>query len=198
VCTLINFEKFISRQGQTLSVHHRCHRSGDSAPYVQDNPTYSCCKSLFTPRRVILLKYLNKDSRLSALSKIKYFGPRLHAYSQKVRFKAFATGHYSKDGQPVLGPMVFSVFRHKRPDRKDRGPLRSLIMAQQKNISRHPIIVERRNTAHSNRLIETSRMVTKSPFYDHWKARYSTKRQQFGIYNLRYCATHRIVEYLVI
>ena len=35
-------------------------------------------------------KYLNsvnnKDSRLSALSKIKYFGPRLHAYSQKVRF----------------------------------------------------------------------------------------------------------------
>jgi hypothetical protein len=29
---------------------------------------------------------INKDSRLSALSEIKYLGPRLHAYDQKVRF----------------------------------------------------------------------------------------------------------------
>ena len=32
---------------------------------------------------------------------------------------AYATG-YSKDGHPVLRLMVFSVFRCKRPDRKDR------------------------------------------------------------------------------
>src|SRR5581483_1896457 len=49
-------------------------------------------------------------------------------------------------------------------------------------ISRHPMIVERCIMYHSTRLDETTLMICVSFFYNHWMARYSTKRQQFGIY----------------
>jgi hypothetical protein len=39
--------------------------------------------------------------------------------------KDMSGAHLGKDGHPVLRLLVFSVFRCKRPDRKDRGPLRS-------------------------------------------------------------------------
>ena len=70
--------------------------------------------------------------------------------------------HDNKDGQSVSGLMVFSVLRPKRPDRKDRG-LRGLINIHMTiyliTISRHPVIVERRNTAYWIRHDETRRMV---------------------------------------
>src|SRR6266498_2252607 len=49
-------------------------------------------------------------------------------------------------------------------------------------ISHHPMIVEGCTIAYSNHLIKTNRIVINSPFYDHWMARYLTKRQKSAFY----------------
>src|SRR6266498_4843233 len=49
-------------------------------------------------------------------------------------------------------------------------------------ISHHPMIVEGCTIAYSNRLIKANRMTVNSPFYDHWMARYLTKRQKLAFF----------------
>src|SRR5581483_8183913 len=68
---------------------------------------------------------------------------------------------------------------------------------------RHPMIVEERAIARCDRLIETSRMVVKTSFYNHWMAHNLEKCQQFGIllihlHSLRYFTFRLITSHLVI
>jgi len=51
-----------------------------------------------------------------------------------------------------------------------------------RQISRHPMVVEGCTIAHSNRLIKTNRMAVSLSFYDHWMARYFTKRQKSAFF----------------
>src|SRR5207248_1945884 len=44
------------------------------------------------------------------------------------------------------------------------------------------MIVEGCTIAHSNRLIKTNRMAVSLSFYDHWMARYLTKRQKSAFF----------------
>ncbi len=51
-----------------------------------------------------------------------------------------------------------------------------------RQISRRPVFVEESKYHHSNRLVEASRMVVFSFFYNHWAQRYLTKRYQIGVF----------------
>ena len=113
-----------------------------------------------------------------------------------------------KDAQSVLGLMVRPVFRYlktgpKRP-RSSSVSWSSQKITNIKNafrwISRQPSVVERWIYYHSTRLDEAILMSCVRSFYNHWMTRYSTKRQQFGIYImiLRHLPFRWIARHLVI
>src|ERR1044071_3916895 len=51
-----------------------------------------------------------------------------------------------------------------------------------RQLTRHPVVIKEREYHHSNRLIETSRMVVFPFSYDHWTPRYSTKQHQIAVF----------------
>src|SRR6266487_3579294 len=55
-----------------------------------------------------------------------------------------------------------------------------------RRISLRPVFVEESKYHHSNRLVEASRMVVFSFFYNYWTSRYLTKRHKISIFVLRH------------
>src|SRR5918911_1419740 len=75
----------------------------------------------------------------------------------------------------LMGYIMHGKFKCKAPNGSVRFGFRFFFLIGQNRkslITRHPVIVERRNTARWNRLIETVPTSRVSPFYDHWMGKY--------------------------
>src|SRR5437764_585084 len=84
---------------------------------------------------------------------------------------------------------------HPKSHPKSHHPIPFVIIPSQSQIPSqipfkshlNPVIVEGQKYHHSNRLVETSRMVVFSFFYDHWMLSYLTKRLSGAVPNVIKC-----------